>query len=87
MDVIAERLAGLGDAVRYLAVSDGEGEPESRPNSSSSESDRYEELLVNPTVLTLASSSRSTKHLDALELVTRERLGLAHLAMLRGGRS
>lgn len=57
--VIAERIAGLGSAVRYVAVSDGEAEPEvwerdPGPDSSSSESDRYEELLVNPTLLTLA---------------------------------
>jgi hypothetical protein len=59
MHVIAERLAELGNAVRYVAVSDGGSEPEiwereSGLDSSSSESDRYEELLVNPTLLTLA---------------------------------
>ncbi len=59
MHVIAGQLAELGSAVRYVAVSDGGAEPEiwerdSGPDSSSSESDRYEELLVNPTLLTLA---------------------------------
>jgi hypothetical protein len=59
MHVIAERLAGLSNAVRYVAVSESGAEPEmwerdSGPDSSSSESDRYEELLVNPTLLTLA---------------------------------
>ncbi len=59
MHVIAKRLAGLGNAVRYVAVSDGGAEPEMwerdpGPDSSLSESDRYEELLVNPTLLTLA---------------------------------
>jgi hypothetical protein len=59
MHVIAERIAELGSAVRYVAVSDGGAEPEiwereSGPDSSSSESDRYEELLVNPTLLTMA---------------------------------
>jgi hypothetical protein len=59
MHVMAERLAELGNAVRYVAVSDGAAEPEiwerePGPDSSSSESDRYEELLVNPTLLTLA---------------------------------
>jgi hypothetical protein len=58
MHVVAERIAGLGDAVRYVAVSDGGSEPyiwerESGPDSSSFESDRCEELLVNPTLLTL----------------------------------
>jgi len=59
MHVIAERIAELGSAVRYVAVSDGDAEPEiwerePGPDSSSFESDRYEELLVNPTLLTLA---------------------------------
>lgn len=61
MHVITERLAGLSRAVRYVAVSDGGAEPEMwerdpGPDSSSSESDRYEELLVNPTLLTLAGN-------------------------------
>ena len=60
MQVIAERIAELSHAVRYVAVSDGDAEPEiwereSGPDSSSSESDGYEELLVNPTLVTLAS--------------------------------
>jgi hypothetical protein len=49
----------LGEAVRYVAVyRDGRLEMRSRPGTagaSSSESDRYEELLVNPTLLKLAS--------------------------------
>jgi len=49
----------LGDAVRYVAVyRDGELEMRSRDGTagaSSSETDRYEELLVNPTLLKLAS--------------------------------
>ena len=47
----------LSDAIRYVAVNEeGELRLESRadlPNASSSESDRYEELIVNPTLLTL----------------------------------
>jgi hypothetical protein len=49
----------LGEAVRYVAVyRDGRLEMRSRHGTvgaSSSESDRYEELLVNPTLLKLAS--------------------------------
>ena len=49
----------LGDAVRYVAIyRDGRLEMRSRhgtAGASSSESDRYEELLVNPTLLKLAS--------------------------------
>src|SRR5215468_5217792 len=45
--------------IRYVAVADGQQvQMRSRPdllNASSSESDRYEELLVNPTLLTLAT--------------------------------
>jgi len=59
MHAMAERIAELSSSVRYVAVSDGGAEPEiwerdPGPGSSSSESDRYEELLVNPTLLTLA---------------------------------
>jgi hypothetical protein len=47
----------IADAVRYVAVyRDGRLEMKSRAGTagaSSSESDRYEELLVNPTLLTL----------------------------------
>jgi hypothetical protein len=49
----------VGEAVRYVAVyRDGRLEMRSRhgiAGASSSESDRYEELLVNPTLLKLAS--------------------------------
>lgn len=62
MHPLTARIADIGDAVRYVAVSVSEdgGEPElwerepDRADSSSPESDRYEELLVNPTLLTLA---------------------------------
>jgi hypothetical protein len=59
MHAIARQLAELDSAIRYVAISDGDDEPEMweqnpGPDSSSSESDRYEELLVNPTLLTLA---------------------------------
>lgn len=49
----------LADSIRYVALyKNGELEKESRPGttgSSSSESDFYEELLVNPTLLRLTS--------------------------------
>lgn len=60
MHPLTARIADIGDAVRYVAVSEDGGEPElwerepDRADSSSPESDRYEELLVNPTLLTLA---------------------------------
>jgi len=51
-------LFALSPAVRYVAVRSGDAlELHQRPGlaaASSSESDRYEELLVNPTLLTLA---------------------------------
>ena len=50
----------LGEAVRYVAVyRDGGLEMRSRhgtAGASSSESDRYEELLVNPTLITLTKA-------------------------------
>lgn len=49
----------LSDCVRYVAIYDGRGlRSKSRANTvgaSASESDKYEELLVNPTLLKLAS--------------------------------
>ena len=53
---LIERLFAISPDVRYVALyRDGELEQRSRPaqNASSSESDRYEELLVNPALLLL----------------------------------
>ena len=54
-----ESIFRLSDSIRYVAVyKDGQLESKSKSNiidASSSESDRYEELLVNPTILKLAS--------------------------------
>lgn len=50
-------ISDLGSHVRYVAVHDGtkvhSWERSSGPDSSSLESDRYEELFVNPTLLTM----------------------------------
>ena len=49
----------ISPAIRYVAVAGGQQvQMRSRPdllNASSSDSDRYEELLVNPTLLTMAT--------------------------------
>ena len=54
-----ESIFKLSDSIRYVAVyKNGQLESKSKSNtlgSSSSQSDRYEELLVNPTLLKLAS--------------------------------
>jgi len=54
-----EGICKLSDSIRYVAVyKNGQLESKSKSNTigaSSSESDRYEELLVNPTLLKLAS--------------------------------
>lgn len=54
-----EEIFAISDDVRYVAIY-RDGQLESKPKdstqgSSSSESDRYEELLVNPTLLKLAA--------------------------------
>jgi hypothetical protein len=53
-----ERIFQLSESIRYVAVyKDGQLESRAKSNASnasSSESDRYEELLVNPTLLKLA---------------------------------
>ena len=55
---MADRLFELDPAVRYVALAAGpDVEMLERPglaDASASESDRYEELLVNPTLITLA---------------------------------
>jgi hypothetical protein len=57
MSQLSDALFALSPQVRYIAVLRGkELELRERPGlsgASSSETDRYEELLVNPTVLTL----------------------------------
>jgi hypothetical protein len=54
-----DEIFAISDDVRYVAIyRDGQLEFKSRGNTqeaSSSESDRYEELLVNPTLLKVAS--------------------------------
>ena len=54
-----ESIFQLSDSIRYVAVyKNGQLESKSKSNTlgaSSSESDRYEELLVNPTLIKLAS--------------------------------
>ena len=54
-----ESIFELSDSIRYVAVyKNGQLESKSKSNTlgaSSSESDRYEELLVNPTYIKLAS--------------------------------
>jgi len=55
---LAEAIFAASPAVRYVALGRGQDvELRERPglsDASSSDSDRYEELLVNPTLLTLA---------------------------------
>src|ERR671919_1630049 len=55
---LIDELFALTDEIRYVGVARGqEVETRERPgleSASSGESDRYEELLVNPTLLTLA---------------------------------
>lgn len=57
MNALMESIFALGPAVRYVALyREGKLELSERPglaNSSSSESDKYEELIVNPTLLKL----------------------------------
>ena len=54
-----ERILKISNDVRYVAIyRDGKLKSKSKDgteDTSSSESDRYEELLVNPTLLTLSS--------------------------------
>jgi hypothetical protein len=57
-DALAQSVFAVSPAVRYVALARGQDvhlrERPDLADASSSESDRYEELLVNPTLLTLA---------------------------------
>lgn len=59
MESLFDSLFEQSDAIRYIAVrQDGTLTTASRPslaNASASESDRYEELFVNPTLLALVT--------------------------------
>ena len=59
MSDLQKDVFAISPDIRYVAVADGQQvQMRSRPdllNTSSSDSDRYEELLVNPTLLTLAT--------------------------------
>jgi hypothetical protein len=58
-DLMIDKIFAMSDSIRYVALYDGSQlEAKSKSDTvgaSGSESDRYEELLVNPTLLKLAS--------------------------------
>jgi hypothetical protein len=59
MSDLHEDVFAISPSIRYVAVAEGQQvSMRSRPdlhNASTSDSDRYEELLVNPTLLTLTT--------------------------------
>lgn len=59
MDGLAAQIFALSDDIRYVAFGHGQqiwlGERDGLSDASSSETDRFEELLVNPTLLKLAT--------------------------------
>lgn len=59
MDALIDAIFAVSPVVRYVATyNHGELTSRSRPNragASTAESDRYEELIVNPTLLTLVT--------------------------------
>jgi len=59
MEQIIKRIFSLSNCIRYIAIyTDGKlvsAAREELQNASSSESDKYEELIVNPTLLTLVT--------------------------------
>jgi hypothetical protein len=62
MSDLQKDVFAISPDIRYVAAADGQQvQMRARPdllNASSSDSDRYEELLVNPTLLTLATPAR-----------------------------
>jgi hypothetical protein len=59
MEHLIEKIFSLSNGIRYIAIyTDGKlvsSAREELQNASSSESDKYEELIVNPTLLTLVT--------------------------------
>jgi hypothetical protein len=57
MEVLKNQIFHISDDIRYVAIYANDklisGEKSSIKNTSSSESDKYEELIVNPTLLKL----------------------------------
>jgi hypothetical protein len=57
MEALKNQIFSLSDDIRYVAIYANDklisGEKSSISNTSSSESDKYEELIVNPTLLKL----------------------------------
>ena len=57
-DAVADQIFAIGSEIRYVAFGTGQNvvlrERPGLVDASSNESDRYEELLVNPTLLLLA---------------------------------
>jgi len=58
MQKIIENIAAISNAIRYIAIYQKGAltswQRENISDTSSSDSDKYEELLVNPTILTIA---------------------------------
>ena len=63
MEDLIERVFALAPDIRYVAIyRDGQLRSSQRPGiaeASTSESDKYEELIVNPTLITLTSLAPS----------------------------
>ncbi|MFI5154386.1 MAG: hypothetical protein ACHQET_13690 [Chitinophagales bacterium] len=59
METLKEKIFAISNSIRYVAMyADGQLISSERPgieNTSSSESDKYEELIVNPTLLKLVT--------------------------------
>ncbi|OHE78666.1 MAG: hypothetical protein A3F67_07025 [Verrucomicrobia bacterium RIFCSPHIGHO2_12_FULL_41_10] len=59
MNDLINRILNAEKAIRYIAILQGDSliseQRDNTQNASSSDSDRYEELLVNPTLLKLAT--------------------------------
>lgn len=59
MNSTIKNISGISDAIRYIAIYKNDHlttwQRENIADASSSDSDKYEELLVNPTILTIAA--------------------------------
>jgi len=59
MESLKEKIFAVSDTIRYVAIYDNDqlisSERPGIENTSSSESDKYEELIVNPTLLKLVT--------------------------------
>ncbi|MBM4461214.1 MAG: hypothetical protein FJ011_26240 [Chloroflexi bacterium] len=89
MQTLIEDIFAISNDIRYVAVyRDGQLTSTERPgldNASASESDKYEELIVNPAILTLATQRGNIDCGGCRFILIRYGNFFQYIAPIRGG--